>query len=137
MAPQRAPPRAARSKSGSAARRAPCRAPYRAPLGSPLRSPLRRDLERDLGPPHALPLQPHAAYLNADVPRPWRDELGIDLSGGSAGTLGAASEAAMSGRDSRNEMRLRKLVMLGETQEYEPLSRAAYYEAMRKNTEKK
>eukprot|EP00900_Chrysochromulina_parva_P021389 jgi/Chrpa1/3884/Chrysochromulina_OHIO_Genome00012956-RA len=69
---------------------------------------------RDLGPPHALPLQPHAAYLNADVPRPWRDELAIDLSGGSAGTLGAASEAAMSGRDSRNEMRLRKLVMLGD-----------------------
>jgi thymidine kinase len=29
-----------------------------------------------------------------------------------------------------------KLVMLGETEEYEPLSRAAYYHAMKKNQEK-
>ena len=28
-----------------------------------------------------------------------------------------------------------KLVMLGETEEYEPLSRAAYYKAMRENVE--
>jgi thymidine kinase len=30
-----------------------------------------------------------------------------------------------------------KLVMLGETEEYEPLSRAAYYHAMRKDQEGK
>ena len=30
----------------------------------------------------------------------------------------------------------KKLVMLGETQEYEPLSRAAYYKAMREEKEK-
>jgi thymidine kinase len=29
-----------------------------------------------------------------------------------------------------------KLVMLGETEEYEPLSRAAYFNAMQKNQEK-
>ena len=29
-----------------------------------------------------------------------------------------------------------KLVMLGETEEYEPLSRAAYFNAMKKNQEK-
>ncbi|WP_426095140.1 hypothetical protein [Flavobacterium sp. DSR2-3-3] len=29
-----------------------------------------------------------------------------------------------------------KLVMLGETEEYEPLSRAAYYHTMRKDQEK-
>jgi thymidine kinase len=29
-----------------------------------------------------------------------------------------------------------KLVMLGETEEYEPLSRAAYFHAMKKNEEK-
>ena len=41
-----------------------------AKLGEADHSPLRRDLVRDLVPPHALPLQPHAAYLNAaDLPR--------------------------------------------------------------------
>jgi thymidine kinase len=30
-----------------------------------------------------------------------------------------------------------KLVMFGETEEYEPLSRAAYYHAMRKDADKK
>jgi thymidine kinase len=30
----------------------------------------------------------------------------------------------------------KKLVMLGETEEYEPLSRAAYYKAMREEKEK-